>query len=316
VVDGVKANARAPARRRQQFAPRELAEKVAAALKARADAKGLAAEIAIADDLPQLVVGEPTWLRAALENLIDNAIKFTERGKVRLEVACGVARRGQPRLVFTVQDSGIGLSRDEIKRLFRPFAQAGEHVAIRFGGAGLGLVFVDRLAKAMNGEIAVTRIPGDGSTFKLSVLVKQPEPDAVADPGAPAKRSPKGAAHRLKVLCVEDNPFGRVILNTILTTLGHQVDFVGTGEGAIAIAAGGAHQLVLMDITLPGIDGIEVARRIRALPGAAGKVAIIGISGYGDAASEERARAAGMNGYLAKPVSAAALADVIKQIVE
>ena len=114
-------------------------------MRARAEAKGLAADIAIADDLPERVIGDPVWLRAALENLIDNAVKFTERGRVALAVGAASAGK-RHRLTFTVSDSGIGLTRHEIARLFRPFRQASASVARRYGGSGLGLAFVRRLA--------------------------------------------------------------------------------------------------------------------------------------------------------------------------
>ena len=116
------------------------------------------------------------------------------------------------------------------------------------------------------------------------------------------------------MLCVEDNPYGRVVLNTILTELGHRADFVGTGEAAVDAVAGGSYDAVLMDVTLPGIDGFEATRRIRALPHPAGAVRIVGISGRANAADEAAGRAAGMDGYLAKPLSPSALAAVLPEI--
>ena len=115
------------------------------------------------------MIGDPLRLRAALENLIDNAVKFTERGSVRFDVTSEAAARGKVRLVFTVSDSGIGLDTAEIKRLFRPFSQANERIARRYGGAGLGLAFVKRIAKAMGGDLEVASEPGGGSRFRLSV---------------------------------------------------------------------------------------------------------------------------------------------------
>ena len=115
------------------------------------------------------------------------------------------------------------------------------------------------------------------------------------------------------MLCVEDNPYGRIVLNTILTELGHRADFVGTGEAAIDAVANGRYDAVLMDVTLPGIDGFEATRRIRALPRPAGAVRIVGISGRANAADEASGRAAGMDAYLAKPLSPSALAAVLPE---
>jgi signal transduction histidine kinase len=137
------------------------------------------------------VIGDALRLRAALENLIDNAVKFTEHGSVRLDVTCERAARGKERLIFTVTDSGIGLTAAEIKRLFRPFAQASEQVARNYGGAGLGLTFVKRIAKAMGGDLAVMSEPGRGSRFRMSVTVDKVAEAAATAPseGAAASRT-------------------------------------------------------------------------------------------------------------------------------
>src|SRR5262245_38872769 len=169
IVDAARADAKGLVLRRELIRPRRLADAVAASLAGRAEAKGLAAAAEIAADLPEAVIGDPLRLRAALENLIDNAVKFTERGSVSLAVSSEAAARGKIRLVFTVADSGIGLDTAEIKRLFRPFSQANERVARRYGGAGLGLAFVKRIAKAMGGDLEVASAPGGGSRFRLTV---------------------------------------------------------------------------------------------------------------------------------------------------
>ena len=311
VVGGAKASTGAPGLRREHIRPRGLADAMAATLTARAETKGLAPDIRVDDTLPDLVVGDPVLLRAAVENLIDNAVKFTEHGRVVFSVAAQPAARNRVRLVFAVTDSGIGLTSAETKRLFRPFAQANKRIADRFGGAGLGLLFVRRVAKAMRGTVTVESKPGRGSTFRLAVVLERAaEPDrAAAQASGAGARA--GRAGGLRVLCAEDNPYGRVILNTILTELGHRVDFAASGTAAVEAVARGGYDLVLMDVTLPGIDGIEAARRIRALDGAVARVPIIGISGREAPGDEAAARAAGMGFYLMKPVSPSGLAEII-----
>ncbi|MGE0063509.1 MAG: ATP-binding protein, partial [Xanthobacteraceae bacterium] len=242
-------------------------------------------------------------LRAALENLADNAVKFTESGGVALAVNAEAAPRGRVRLSFALSDSGIGLSKQDMARLFKPFAQASEDVARRYGGAGLGLVFVRRIARAMGGDLRVASAPGRGSTFTFTALA---EPFAAR----PAAETP--APRSLKVLCAEDNPYGRVVMNTILTELGHRTDFVESGEAAVRAVANGNYDAVLMDVTLPILDGLAATRKIRELPGAAGRVAVIGISGKSEASDETAARAAGMSGYLVKPVSPTRLSEALK----
>jgi CheY-like chemotaxis protein len=313
IVDAARADAKGLVLRRELIRPRRLAEALGVALSARALAKGLEAEVAIAADLPAGVIGDTLRLRGALENLIDNAVKFTERGSVGLEVAGEKAARGRVRLVFIVSDSGIGVTTAEIRRLFRPFAQASNQTARRFGGAGLGLAFVKRIARAMGGDLTITSKPGGGSRFRLTGIFDQVAEAAADREGASAER-PEAPLRPLNILCAEDNPYGRVVLNTILTELGHRADFVGTGAAAVEAAARGHYDVVLMDVTLPGLDGLEATRRIRALDRPAGGVAIIGISGRANGADEAAGYAAGMDGYLVKPISPAALTRLLMSL--
>ena len=311
VIDAAKSDAGGLVLQQQPFRPRRLVEDLTEALRARAETKELGAEVTVAGDLPELLVGDAVRLRAALENLIDNAVKFTERGGVQLDVHSTRTSRGQVKLVFTVADSGIGMTRAEIRRLFRPFTQASPDIARRYGGAGLGLVVVKLLAKLMRGNLTVTSALGRGSRFRFSAVLPVASVEAAAATRSQHTTSP---ARRLTVLCAEDNPYGRVILNTILTELGHRADFVGSGEEAIdAIKRG--YDVVLMDVKLPGVDGLESTRRIRALIAPCGRTPIIGISGRTESGDEEAAHAAGMNAYLRKPISPSALAAVVAAVL-
>ena len=309
IVDAVKADAVGLAPRRAPFSPRRLAELIGQSLSARAGIKGLAADVVIDAEMPASAVGDETRLRAALENLADNAVKFTERGTVALRVGAALAARSRMRLTFSFTDSGVGLTTAEAAQLFEPFVQANVDVAQRFGGAGLGLVFVRRIAKAMGGGLKVTSAPGCGSTFTLTALVDISTVPAQTEAAMGIDR------RGLQLLCVEDNPYGRVVMNTILTELGHRVDFVGDGVAAIEAVASGRYDAVLMDLTLPSIDGCEATRRIRALSGAAGRTPVIGVSGRSGQSAEDAARVCGMDAYLAKPVSPAQLARVLAGIV-
>lgn len=298
--------------RQDLFDLRTLARGAGDSLAGRAAAKGLQAEVEISEKLPGLVVGDPVRLRAALENLIDNAVKFTDQGGVALAVelwrpAKAKAKgKGRVGVSFAVSDSGIGLTMAEIKRLFRPFTQANVTIASRFGGAGLGLSSVKQLARAMGGDITVAPRRGGGATFTLTVSL-----DATGS-GKSSKAKGGGgpeAVAGLRVLSVEDNPFGRVVLNTILTELGHQAEFIGRGEDAVGRLEQGAFDAVLMDMVLPGIDGIEAIRRIRALSTPLARIPIIGVSGRGE--DEAASRAAGADAFLVKPVSPRALATAL-----
>jgi CheY-like chemotaxis protein/nitrogen-specific signal transduction histidine kinase len=303
VVDAAKADSTGLVLRDEPFSPRELAQSVAGSLTARAQGKALDVEINIAKRLPGRISGDEVRLRSALENLVDNAVKFTERGSIGFAASSAGAGRGRVRLTFTVTDSGIGITAADLKRLFRPFAQASEEVARRYGGAGLGLVFVKRIAKAMGGDLVVTSKPGLGSRFRLTVMMK--------NAASAARRRAPGMKpiSSLRVLCVEDNPYGRAVHSAVLRELGHVVSFVGNGEAAVEAVARNKHDVVLMDVALPGIDGIETTRRIRALPAPAGRIPIIGVSGRGD--DEAASRLAGADAFLVKPVSPRALATAL-----
>jgi CheY-like chemotaxis protein/nitrogen-specific signal transduction histidine kinase len=308
IVDAAKAEAAGLSLRKEPFSPRALAQAVGQALTARAGNKELKAETTIADDLPAMVAGDALRLRAALENLADNAVKFTNEGTVVFTAGIAPGKRGKVTLVFTVADTGIGMSQRDIKNLFRPFTQASETIYSRYGGAGLGLVFVKRVAEAMGGHLHFTTRSGRGTTFRLDVPVEIVDVQPAAEPGA------RAAGRPLTVLCAEDNPYGRVVMNTILTELGHRPDFVDSGEAAVKAAERGGYDAVLMDVVLAGLDGIAATRAIRALPGKAGQVPVIGLSGHNEAGNEEAARAAGMNVFLIKPVSPGKLAAALAAV--
>jgi two-component system, sensor histidine kinase len=293
--------------RQDLFDLRALARTAGDSLAGRAAAKGLRSSVEISEKLPALVVGDPVRLRAALENLIDNAVKFTEQGGVGLAVSAMRGAKGMIGVAFAISDSGIGLTLAEIKRLFRPFSQANVSIASRFGGAGLGLSSVKQLARTMGGDIVIAQPRDGGTTFTLTVTLARGKAAKSASSGD-AEPAPDPAP-ALRVLSVEDNPFGRVVLNAILTELGHQAEFVGRGEAAPERIAQGGFDAVLMDMVLPGIDGIEAIRRIRSLGPPLGRIAIIGVSGRGD--DEAASRAAGADAFLIKPVSPRALATAL-----
>lgn len=288
------------------FDLRALARHAGDSLSGRAAARGLRAAVTISPRLPAFVVGDAVRLRAAVENLIDNAVKFTEQGDVALKVSAAAAGKHAALVSFAVSDSGIGLTLAEIKRLFRPFSQANVSIASRFGGAGLGLSSVRQIARAMQGDVAVTQRPKGGAVFTLTVKLTRASPPQPQTPGPHASET---ASRPLRLLSVEDNPFGRVVLNTILTELGHHTEFVGTGEAVPERLAQGGFDAVLMDMVLPGISGTEAIRNVRALSSPLGRVPIIGVSGRDQ--DEAAAREAGADAFLLKPVSPRALATAL-----
>jgi CheY-like chemotaxis protein/nitrogen-specific signal transduction histidine kinase len=306
-VDAARSRGGPAGMRQDLFDLRVLARAAGDSLAGRAAAKGLQSQVDISQKLPAFVVGDPVRLRAALENLIDNAAKFTEQGVVALTAAPLRGPKGKISVAFTISDSGIGLSLGEIKRLFRPFSQANVGIVSRFGGAGLGLSSVKQIARAMGGDIVVAPRRGGGTIFTLAVTLtraKTSRPAEMADADGFSHQ-----ARPLRLLSVEDNPFGRVVLNAILSELGHHAEFIGQGEAAPERLAQGSFDAVLMDMVLPGINGVEAIRRIRALAPPHGRIPIIGVSGRGE--DEAASRAAGADAFLVKPVSPRALATAL-----
>ncbi len=306
-VDAARSGSAGLLIRQDFFDLRVLARAAGDSLAGRASAKGLKSRIEISENLPNFAIGDPVRLRAALENLIDNAAKFTEQGEVALKVSAIPAAKDKFRATFVVSDSGIGLSGTEIKRLFKPFSQANLNIASRFGGAGLGLSSVKQLARAMGGDITAAQRADSGTAFTLTVVLRRAEP--MTSKAIPSDASSLSKARALRILSIEDNPFGRVVLNAILTELGHKVEFIGSGEMAPQRISQGAFDAVLMDMVLPGIDGVEAIRRVRALGTPHGRVAIIGLSGRAE--DEQAARAEGADAFLVKPVSPRALATAL-----
>ncbi len=307
VIDFSRIEAGRLAVTREAVDPSELAGSVARLLRAQAEPKGLELRV----DAPDLglVLTDPSRLRQALFNLIGNAIKFTPAGSVTLRVRRldGEAPDGEPRIVFEVADTGIGIAADAQMRLFERFQQADASTTRRFGGSGLGLAITRRLAEMMGGEVGFTSCEGVGSTFQLIIAA----PPAEARP-AEAEMS-DGLLQGLKILVVEDNATNRLVARRILEQLGASVETAENGLDGVTAAARG-FDLILMDVQMPGIDGLEAARRIRGLPGPSALTPIIALTA--NVMSHQRAAylAAGMDGVAAKPISPAALIGEIVRV--
>jgi CheY-like chemotaxis protein len=263
-----------------------------------------------------------------LLNLVGNAVKFTDKGGIDLSLfrARGSEEGGGPdqaHLVFAIADTGIGMDRSQVERLFQPFEQADSSVAQRYGGTGLGLAISDALAHAMGGRIDVESRAGDGSVFRLHlpctmvrVAAPAPSPAAAADtavaraepaaePPPEQRAGPLARAapdSRAAILLADDEPTNRGLIAAVLRHMGHTVREVEDGNAAVAAAAEGGFDLVILDMRMPGLDGPSAARAIRALPPPAGAVRIIGLSADAMAAERERYMGAGLDAYLTKPV--------------
>ncbi|MDE1149251.1 MAG: ATP-binding protein [Azospirillaceae bacterium] len=291
------------------FDPVALLDGVRDLMAGRAAEKGLDLQVRLSPDFPSRLTGDPLRLRQVLLNLVGNAIKFTERGWVRISASADRTPEGDLRFGVIVSDTGVGVPEAAQDRLFETFSQASVEVTRRYGGSGLGLAIAKRLVEAMDGEIGFQSQPGDGSHFWFAVPSSVPEAAAVAV--ASGEAVPELPA--LAVLVVEDVTANQVVLDALLRTRGHRVTLVADGAAAVRVVARGRFDLVLMDMQLPGIDGLEAARRIRALPDATrAAVPIVATTANGDVADAARCQAAGMDGFVTKPIRPEALLDAMR----
>ncbi len=295
------------------FQPQTVAKAVNDLLHARARDKGLQFDLQISDNLPGAIVGDATSLRQILVNLIGNAIKFTEKGRVELSVACPERTPTRAVMQFTVTDTGIGIDSAALERLFKPFTQADTSMSRRYGGTGLGLVISMRLAQAMGGALQVQSAINQGTTFRLILPCKLP--DVTQAPPPRHDEAPRFVTPKLygRVLVVEDDSVNQQVIDLFLKKLNVTPKFAGDGEAAIATVASETFDVILMDCQLPGIDGMETTRRIRKRLEGGPAVKIIALTANASTHVREACLAAGMDDFLTKPVRFELLANVLQR---
>jgi signal transduction histidine kinase/CheY-like chemotaxis protein len=289
------------------FAPAEVVDEVVALFSTRADAKGIVLASRITSDVPEFVRGDPMRLRQVLLNLIGNAVKFTERGRVDVQVEAARRDNADVALTFRVRDTGIGIDAALQARLFEKFTQGDSSMTRRYGGSGLGLAISQSLVRGMGGEIRCTSTEGRGSEFwfELTLPVAQNARARVVDE-FPAP----GGNFAGRVLVAEDDWGNQKVIDLMLRRMGIEVHLVDNGAEAVARAAEGGWALVLMDMQMPGMDGMEAARLIRER--LAGKpLPIIALTANVRSEDRDACLAAGMNDFLTKPVRQDRLRDCL-----
>ncbi|WP_322100161.1 ATP-binding protein [Geminicoccus harenae] len=275
----------------------DVLEQVRSLMMPQATERGLRLELDVRVPADLVIQGDPTRLRQILVNLAANALKFTASGRVRI----GVEQRrldGEDWLHFSVEDSGIGIPAQRQAALFEPFTQADSSTARHYGGSGLGLAICKRLVGAMNGRIGVVSQPGEGSTFwfELPLTLGRSSAGTIRESAAPAQVRP------LRVLVVDDVAVNRELLVEMLGRQGHRVDQAENGAQAVGMVTRGGYDLVLMDVQMPVMDGMEATRRIRRLDGPAAHVPILALTANVMASEQARYLSTGMNRCLTKPV--------------
>ena len=289
----------------------------------KANEKGIDFMAAVADEVPGDVVADSSRLQQVLTNLIANAIKFTERGRIDVRIDLEERTALAAVLRASVRDTGIGIPADRQQAVFRAFTQADGSTTRRYGGTGLGLTISRNLVAMMGGRLWVESEPGRGSTFSFTTTVMLPS--AATAPGLAARRpATLGPARRqLRILLVDDNPVNQRLAARLLEKRGHTIVTASTGREALGLVGREPFDLAIMDVQMPDVDGLTVTAIIRereslaARAGTAnGRMPIVAMTAHAMAGDRERCLQAGMDGYLAKPIDPVTLVEEIRRVLD
>ena len=307
--------------------PNQVVVEVASLMRVRAVEKKLAFDVEYVGAIPETIQTDPTRLRQILLNLVGNAIKFTEKGRVRILVRCDVPESVDPRLTVEVSDEGIGMTEPELQKLFSAFTQADASTTRKFGGSGLGLAISKRLVEMIGGRIPVESSPGHGSVFRVAIptgplagvrMIEGRVEGGIVDAPARAARPSANLLASCRVLLAEDGYDNQVLITTFLVKAGAQVKVVENGQLAVeeahaAHAAGTPYDVILMDMQMPVLDGYSATSKLR-MTGYRGP--IVAITAHAMAGDRERCEGAGCDDYLSKPIDRAKLTAIVAGFVE
>ena len=275
--------------------------------RAAAAEKGVRLDCVLPPELPVWVAGDDTRLRQVVLNLISNALKFTSSGEVVLSAVVERQDETSYCIAIEVRDTGIGITPEQFPRLFTSFNQADVSISRRYGGTGLGLVISKRLVELMGGTIDVESRPGEGTRFRCTVLMGRAQEPAART--APLAMVPMD--NELRVLVAEDNVVNQKVVLMLLKKLGVNADLAANGAEAIAAALENRYDLVLMDVQMPDVDGLAATREIRSRVPADRQPVIFGLTAHATTEYRDVCLAAGMDGYLTKPLEPEKLRDLI-----
>jgi PAS domain S-box-containing protein len=300
----------------RDFDLHDLLDQVADWWHSSARQKGLRLVVSLDRGLPRRISADPVRLQQVLNNFLGNAVKFTTQGAITLRVSERARDSGRSRLRFEVEDTGPGMTADQMKKLFRPFVQIESDFGKDRGGWGLGLSICANIAKRMGGEIGVQSHPGEGSIFFFEMdapVGADAAPKPVRRPAPPSAAPEDGP--RLRILLAEDNGPNQELMRLLLSDLGHEVTAVDNGFEAVAATMQSPYDLVVMDIMMPGLDGLGAAAQIRSSESPVKEVPIIACSAHVAYEARRRYLAAGMNAFLPKPIDRDELRKVIGEVM-
>ncbi len=294
----------------EQFSFRiaEAVNEVEAMNRIMADAKDIEFSCQVADDADVIVLGDEDRLKQVLINLVGNAIKFTDHGSVSLTVTASEQSATSVQLVFSIRDTGIGIDEVALNKLFQPFSQADGSRTRKYGGTGLGLVICKKLTELMGGSIEVTSVPNQGSRFDLLIpFIKTTEQHRPEHRATPLKFNADSVAMK-SVLVVDDHALNRDLIKVLLDQAGFKITLAENGRQAIELVEKNRYDLILMDIQMPVLDGLEATRSIRLRDN---RVPIVAMTSHALSGDSEKSFEAGMNGHLTKPIDMHALHEIL-----
>ena len=289
------------------FSVRGILDDVSTLFGAQAEQKGMELRLEVSDKVPERVMGDGSRLRQILANLVGNAVKFTDQGRV--EVVCHARYGDSAQLRIEVRDTGIGIPAERLENLFEPFDQVDSSIRRRHGGTGLGLAISRRLALAMGGDLRVSSEPGRGSVFVVTLPMVVAEAGEEQSVDSPQARLVAGS---LRILVAEDNPIVQAITLEMLETLGFQADLAENGVEVLEFLRKRPYDLIFMDVQMPVLDGLETARRIVAQQGDERPI-LIALTAHALKGHRDLCEQAGMDDYLTKPVTLSALEQKLSQ---
>ncbi len=316
ILDLSKVEARKLELNLEEFSLRETVKSAVQLMLSRAHEKDLKLTCRIEDRVPDGLIGDAMRLGQVLLNLIGNGVKFTQRGEVEVRVTVQVCTPDIVEVHFAVRDTGIGIEPDKQALIFKAFAQADGSMTRRFGGTGLGLTISSRLVEIMGGRMWVESTPGEGSEFHFTAIFA-PASERAADVStaliAPVNGQPKRCSKHLDILVAEDNPVNQRVAQRILERNGHRVTLASTGKEALEALDRRAFDIVLMDVQMPEMNGLEAAAAIRHKERFTGEhLPIIALTAGAMESDREKCLAAGMDGYVAKPFQMHDLLDALE----
>jgi signal transduction histidine kinase len=297
------------------FNPRELVRQMEASFRSLLEEKSLEMRTSVGEDVPEFIKADQGRVRQILYNLIGNSLKFTEEGHISAEIEAEKADCGQNglRLAIRVEDTGIGIAKEKQREVFEPFTQVDGSYTKKYQGTGLGLGIVRKLAEMMNGEVELSSEAGVGTTITVRLEVGR----ADGFKSEEDRKSPEGTLQtgRLKILLAEDNPVNRLYVLKIVENMGHDVHVAEDGRQALEALAENDYDLVLMDVQMPEMDGIEATRAIRSgHEGVDRNIPIIALTAHAMSGDREKFISAGMDDYLAKPLNSDDLSEKLSNL--